>query len=102
MNETGGIYTIADPSINLCFPPLTWQTYDVELTSPEFDDQGKITKHARATVKLNGVVVQDDVELPKTTTAAKLKDITPEPGPIYIQHHGNPVYYRNIWLVEKK
>jgi len=102
MNETGGLYSIAHPSINMCFPPLTWQTYDVDLTEPEFDDDGKITKNARMTVKLNGVVVQDDVELPKTTPGAKLKDITPEPGPIYIQHHGNPVYYRNIWLVEKK
>ena len=86
----------------MCFPPLTWQTYDVELSDPEFDGDGKITKHARMTVKLNGVVVQDDVELPKPTPGAKLNSITPEPGAIYIQHHGNPVYYRNIWLVEKK
>ena len=102
MNETGGLYSIADPSINMCFPPLTWQTYDVDLTNPEFDADGKITKNARMTVKLNGVVVQDNVELPKPTPGSKLKDITPEPGAIYIQHHGNPVYYRNIWLVEKK
>ena len=53
------------------------------------------------TVKLNGVVIHEDQELPKTTTASPLKAITPEPGPIYIQHHGNPVYYRNIWIVEK-
>jgi len=38
--------------------------------------------------------------LPTTTGGAKLK-ITPEPGPIYLQSHGNPVYYRNIWIVPR-
>ncbi len=102
MNETGGIYTIADPILNMCLPPLTWQTYDVDFTAAKFDDVGQLVANARMTVRLNGVVVQNDVELPKTTTASPLNSITPEKGPLYIQHHGNPVYYRNIWIVEKK
>ena len=52
------------------------------------------------TVKHNGVVIHKDVELPKTTTAAPVPE-GPEPGPIYLQDHGNPVRYRNIWVVEK-
>ena len=101
MNETGGIYSIAAPRLNACLPPLTWQTYDVDFTAATFDADGKVTKPARMTVKLNGIVIHEDQELPKTTTASPLKEITPEPGPIFIQHHGNPVYYRNIWIVEK-
>lgn len=99
-NETGGIYKISKSIVNACLPPLTWQTYDVDFTTAEFDAEGKVSRNARMTVHLNGVLVQDDTELPTTTGGAKLK-ITPEPGPIYIQHHGNPVFYRNIWIVEK-
>lgn len=101
MNECGGIYTIAESRINMCLPPLTWQTYDVNFTAARFDADGKLKEPAKMTVRLNGVVIHKDQELPKTTTASPIKTITPEPGPIYIQHHGNPVYYRNIWIVPK-
>ncbi len=101
MNETGGIYTIAQSRINMCLPPLTWQTYDVDFTAPRFDPAGQLVKNAQMTVRLNGVIVHENQELPHTTTAAPIKKVTPEPGPIFIQHHGNPVYYQNIWVVEK-
>ena len=101
-DETGGIYSIADPLVNACLPPLTWQTYDVDFTAASFGADGKVERNARMTVRLNGVLVQDDVELPKTTNAAPIRTISPEPGPIRLQSHGNPVFYRNIWILEKK
>jgi hypothetical protein len=101
MNETGGIYSIAAPRINICFPPLAWQTYDVDFTAAKFDQAGQLQKPAEITVRLNGVLVQRDQPLPHTTTAAPIKTITPAPGPIFIQYHNNPVYYRNIWIVPK-
>ncbi len=100
-NECGGIYSIKDPDVNACFPPLSWQTYDVDFTAAKFDANGKKTKNARITVRLNGIIVHKDVELPKSTTASPMKE-GPQPGPIYLQNHGNPVVYRNIWVVEKK
>ena len=102
MNETGGIYSIADPLLNMCFPPLRWQTYDVDFTAAKFDENDKLLENARMTVRLNGVIVQDNQELPHTTTASPIKEITPANGPIFIQHHGNPVFYRNIWIVPKQ
>jgi hypothetical protein len=99
-NECGGIYTIKAPSVNMCFPPLTWQTYDIDYTAAEFDGSKK-TKNARVTIKHNGVTIHDNVELTHATRAAPLQE-GPEPGPVYLQDHGNPVRFRNIWLVESK
>lgn len=99
-NECGGIYEIRDPNVNMCLPPLTWQTYDIDFKAAQFDDAGKMTAKPQITVRHNGVVIHDKVELPKATRASRLKP-GPEDGPIYLQNHGNPVRYRNIWVVEK-
>ena len=98
-NECGGIYSIKAPDVNMCLPPLAWQTYDIDYTAATFAD-GKKTKNATITVRHNGEVIHKDVELPKATTAAPVPE-GPEPGPLYLQDHGNPVRYRNIWIVEK-
>jgi hypothetical protein len=102
-NECGGLYSVAKPKVNMCFPPLTWQTYDIDYTAGQFDANGKVVKNPRVTVRHNGVLIHDDVELPgeRNTTAAPVK-AGPEDGPLYLQDHGNPVRYRNIWVVEKK
>jgi hypothetical protein len=98
-NECGGIYSIAKPLVNMCYPPLSWQTYDIDLTSATYDESGKKTKNARITVKHNGVVIHDNLELTKGTPG-KLEE-GPGPGPLFLQDHGNPVYFRNIWVVKK-
>ncbi|MBL8854157.1 MAG: DUF1080 domain-containing protein [Planctomycetaceae bacterium] len=96
-NECGGVYSIAKPKLNMCFPPLTWQTYDVEFHAAKFDATGKKTTDAWMTVKLNGVVIHEKLALTHATTAAPLSE-GPEPGPVYLQDHGNPVRFRNIWV----
>jgi hypothetical protein len=99
-NECGGIYSVKKPDVNMCFPPLSWQTYDIQFTAAKFDDQGKKTANARMTVKHNGVTIHDDVEVPKSTTASPMKE-GPQPGPLYLQDHGNQIRYRNIWYVPR-
>lgn len=99
-NECGGIYKVAEPNQNLCYPPLRWQTYDVDFTAAKFDDAGNKTANARVTVRHNGFMIHDDVELPGPTGGAKLKD-EKGPGPVFLQNHGNPVRYRNIWVQKK-
>jgi hypothetical protein len=98
-NECGGVYSVAAPRVNMCLPPLAWQTYDVEVSSPKYDGDTKLAD-ARLTVRHNGVVVHDDVAVPKITPSGRDgKDKTV--GPLYLQDHGNPVRYRNIWVVPK-
>ncbi len=100
-NECGGIYSVKAPDVNMCLPPLAWQTYDIEYTAAKYDGD-KLVASPRVTVFHNGVKIHDDVELPgdRNTTAAPSAP-GPEPGPVYVQDHGNPVRYRNIWVVEK-
>jgi hypothetical protein len=99
-NECGGIYSVSKPELNMCLPPLAWQTYDVDFTAAKFDAAGKRIAWPRITVKLNGKSVHKDLELPKDfTTAAPINNSLTNPeGPIYIQNHGNPVVFRNIWV----
>ncbi len=99
-NECGGIYSIRKPDVNMCYPPETWQTYDIDFTAARWNEAGEKTDNARMSVRHNGVVIHYDVELPKTTTAAPLKE-TADPGYLYLQDHGSPVRYRNIWVIEK-
>ena len=100
-NECGGIYSLVKPTVNMCLPPLQWQTYDVEFTNAVCDDSGKKIKNSRITLKHNGVVVHDNVELKGKTGGARNE---PEgtPGILRLQGHGNPLQFRNIWVIEKK
>ena len=82
-NECGAFYSSAKPAVNMCFPPLAWQTYDVEIKA---DEKGDL----RATVLHNGVIVHKDYPIAKKGA---------KPAGIHLQDHGNPVVYRNIWIV---
>jgi hypothetical protein len=99
-DECGGIYSISEPAVNMCFPPLSWQTYDFDFTAARYDDAGKKVKNARTTVKHNGVVIHDDVELTHGTPGHQPEG--PGPESLFLQDHHNPVVFRNIWVVEKK
>ncbi|MEN6424738.1 MAG: DUF1080 domain-containing protein [Phycisphaerales bacterium] len=100
-NECGGIYKVGAPMVNMCLPPLQWQTYDITFQAPRFDASGSKIEDAAVTVVHNGVTIHDRRRLPGPTGGA-MDDNVSEPGGIYLQDHGNPVQFRNIWLVETK
>jgi len=98
-NECGGIYTVAAPLVNMCAPPMQWQSYDVVFHAPRFDSAGKKTKDASVTVAHNGVTIICQKQIPGPTGGALDSNVN-QPGGIYLQDHGNLVQFRNIWLAE--
>ena len=99
-NECGAIYARTAPSMNMCYPPLTWQLYEVDFTNAVLDGAKK-TKNARITVRHNGVVIHEDCEIVGPTGGHR-NDHEGTAGPILLQGHGNPVQFRNIWVVHKR
>jgi len=88
----GGLYNYKDPDVFDVFslaslPPLEWQTYDMEYRVEKAD--GKLVGKPKLTVYHNGIKIHDNAEL---KNAAKK-------GGFHWQDHGNPVRYRNIWIV---
>lgn len=100
-NDCGGIYSVAAPLVNACKAPTIWQSYDIDFTAPKCED-GKRKEYSRMTVYHNGVKIHDNVEVKTDNTTAGLGGDPCKPGPIMLQDHGNPVQFRNIWLVQGK
>lgn len=96
-NECGGIYQVARPLVNMCAPPLQWQTYDITFHAARLDAHGRKVTNARITVVHNGVVIHDNLELPKVTGGA-VNEQEGQPAGLMLQDHGNPVQFRNIWV----
>lgn len=94
------LYHFKNPDLNVAYPPLAWQTYDIEFTAAKFDANGNKTANARITVVHNGIKVQDNVELPKGTGAGGKRPEIPA-GSLLLQGHGNPVRFQNIWIIPK-
>jgi hypothetical protein len=91
----GAIYGLHDALVNATLPAGVWQTYDVAFTAPRFENGEKVA-NARVTARLNGKVVQDNVEVTESTFTFEPE--TEGPRPIILQDHGNPVKFRSIWV----
>ncbi len=100
-NLCGGIYKKAVPAANACYPPLTWQTYDITFYAPKFDAAGNKTKPAEITVKHNGILIHDRIVLDGPTPGGVDQDET-KPGGLMLQDHGNKVQFKNIWVLPIK
>ena len=105
--DMGGIYQRTDtatnkgyegsaPGVNASRAPGLWQRLKIIFKAPDFDPDGKKISNARfVKVYLNGVVVQDDVEVTGPTRSGAFQDEKPV-GPLMIQGNHGRVAFRNI------
>ncbi|MGA2257976.1 MAG: DUF1080 domain-containing protein [Thermoguttaceae bacterium] len=105
----GGVYAYADPDVMETIeslkgkpeckftlasaPPLQWQTYDIEYRVETTD--GKPLGKPRVTVYHNGIKIHENCEIRSPSPGESPK------GKLHFQDHGNPVRFRNIWVVPK-
>lgn len=97
-NDCASLYRFKAPDLNMSFPPLRWQTYDINFTGARFSADGQKCCKAQITVRHNGVVVHNQLVLENKTGGGSVEG--PNPLPILLQNHRNPVLYRNIWIVD--
>jgi hypothetical protein len=83
------------PIVNASKAPGEWQTMEITFLAPRFDKTGRKIASARITVKLNGKLVQDNLEV-TTPTGANWHNKEKPTGPILIQADHGPVAFRNI------
>ncbi len=99
--QCGSIYKQHPPLKNVCRAPGEWNSYDIEFTAPVLDGD-KLVKPGFITVYQNGVLIQDNWEFLGATAWHKPPEWEAH-GPkesLRLQNHGNPVRFRNIWIVE--
>ncbi len=101
-NEAGGIYKVAVPLRNAARKPEHWQSYDIAYRAPRIGADGKQTQKGAITVFYNGLLIHNNVEFDAQTTTSGLppegNDYS-KPGPLLLQDHGNPIRFRNIWIL---
>ena len=102
--QAGALYGQFPPLVNPTRPPGEWQAYDIVFEMPRFDASGALVKRARATVFLNGVLVQNAKELIGPTTNKVRTPYSAHPAalPLSLQDHNHPVRFRNVWVRELK
>ncbi len=99
--QAASIYNQAPPLVNASRPPGQWQTLQILFTAPRFDEDGELESPAYVTVLHNGVLVQYNWEIQGVTYFNRPPDYQAHgKGPIRLQHHGDPVKFRNIWVRE--
>lgn len=98
--QAGSIYKQYPPLVNAVRKPGEWQSYDIIFSAPEFNEIGLPVKRARATVLLNGVLVQNNVEIQGETSHDRAPHyiVIPTKAGLKLQDHGDLIRFRNIWV----
>ena len=97
--QAAAVYKQHAPLVNACRKPGEWQVYDIVFHAPYFDEDGKLRKHGTFTIFHNGVLVQDRARVyGRTNSPVPAKSDYRQA--FFLQDHGSPVSFRNIWVRE--
>ncbi len=108
----GALYGISPPLVNAARKPGEWQVYNILYTAPRRDEHGKVVQPGEITAMLNGVLVQhkahftesisrwNPLRYKKTPYTDKIlaSILKTGCGPLFLQDHGSPVRFRNVWI----
>lgn len=89
------------PRVNASKPPGEWQRLEVVFRAPRFDEYGNKVENARfVSVKLNGVLIHQNVSVSGPTRAALDETSEAAHGPLMLQGDHGPVAYRQVIVRE--
>ena len=110
--DEGALYRFGAPLVNAARKPGEWQVYDIRFIAPRRDAAGRIVKAGSVTAWLNGKLVQDGLAFtePRSPYVPYRHGVTDflrgverelratGRGPLFLQDHGSPTRYRNVWI----
>lgn len=84
------------PRINACLAPGLWQHMEISFQAPKFDSKGQKISNAKILlIKLNGAIIQENVELTGPTGGA-ISETEAALGPFLIQGDHGAVAFKNL------
>ena len=110
--DEGSLYRFKKPLVNAARPTGDWQVYDIRFIAPRRDNDDQILSQGIVKAWLNGKLVQDGETFTeprspyipyKHGVTVHLKNIEQTlketgQGPLFLQDHGSPVRFRNVWI----
>lgn len=112
LQDEGSLYRFTKPFINASRPTGEWQVYDIRFIAPRRHTDGRILSPGTLKAWLNGKLVQNGVTFtePRSPYIPYKHGVTPHlktveqvlqetgKGPLFLQDHGSPVKFRNVWI----
>lgn len=84
------------PRINACLAPGLWQHMEISFQAPKFDSNGNKISNAKVLlIKLNGAIIQENVEL-TGPTGGPIAETEAAVGPFMIQGDHGAVAFKNL------
>ena len=112
IQDEGSLYRFAMPLVNAARPAGEWQVYDIRFIAPKRNPDGSLRSAGTLKAWLNGQLVQDGVSFTaprspyipyKHGVTDYLRGVEKQlqstgKGPLFLQDHGSPTRYRNVWI----